>query len=155
MASWVSAGLVRFELVSVAPHSRGVERILLWLFTWILCASWCSYSIIIENLFYHPGLSRLFLFRFTWLISPIVDGIFMMKLLWYIFVLLDSHSSHCYSFLLTNWRVIEYHVDGFRFDLASVLCRGTDGSPLNAPPIIRVSHVYTFKYILSKQMIAT
>lgn len=100
-------------------------------------------------------ISCLFLFRFTWLISPIVDGIFMMKLLWYIFVLLDSHSSHCYSFLLTNWRVIEYHVDGFRFDLASVLCRGTDGSPLNAPPIIRVSHVYTFKYILSKQMTAT
>ncbi|RVW17848.1 Isoamylase 3, chloroplastic [Vitis vinifera] len=37
---------------------------------------------------------------------------------------------------LRHW-VIEYHVDGFRFDLASVLCRGTDGSPLNAPPIIR------------------
>jgi len=30
-------------------------------------------------------------------------------------------------------------VDGFRFDLASVLCRGIDGSPLNAPPIIRVN----------------
>lgn len=37
---------------------------------------------------------------------------------------------------LRHW-VVEYHVDGFRFDLASVLCRGTDGSPLNAPPIIR------------------
>lgn len=37
---------------------------------------------------------------------------------------------------LRHW-VIEYHVDGFRFDLASVLCRGTDGSPLDAPPIIR------------------
>lgn len=36
-------------------------------------------------------------------------------------------------------RVTEYHVDGFRFDLASVLCRGTDGSSLNAPPLIRVS----------------
>ncbi|XP_057424761.1 isoamylase 3, chloroplastic isoform X2 [Lotus japonicus] len=37
---------------------------------------------------------------------------------------------------LRHW-VIEYHVDGFRFDLASVLCRGVDGSPLNAPPLIR------------------
>ncbi|QCD93172.1 glycogen operon protein GlgX [Vigna unguiculata] len=37
---------------------------------------------------------------------------------------------------LRHW-VTEYHVDGFRFDLASVLCRGIDGSPLNAPPIIR------------------
>ncbi|KAG5048719.1 hypothetical protein JHK85_009822 [Glycine max] len=33
--------------------------------------------------------------------------------------------------------VTEYHVDGFRFDLASVLCRGIDGSPINAPPLIR------------------
>ncbi|XP_014501792.1 isoamylase 3, chloroplastic isoform X1 [Vigna radiata var. radiata] len=37
---------------------------------------------------------------------------------------------------LRHW-VTEYHVDGFRFDLASVMCRGVDGSPLNAPPIIR------------------
>ncbi|KAK3030189.1 hypothetical protein RJ639_039666 [Escallonia herrerae] len=37
---------------------------------------------------------------------------------------------------LRHW-VIEYHVDGFRFDLASVLCRGTDGSPLNSPPLVR------------------
>ncbi|KAL8490402.1 hypothetical protein ACS0TY_026054 [Phlomoides rotata] len=37
---------------------------------------------------------------------------------------------------LRHW-VTEYHVDGFRFDLASVLCRGTDGSPHNAPPLIR------------------
>ncbi|KAI5404599.1 variant 2 [Lathyrus oleraceus] len=37
---------------------------------------------------------------------------------------------------LRHW-VTEYHVDGFRFDLASILCRGTDGSPLNAPPLIR------------------
>lgn len=36
-------------------------------------------------------------------------------------------------------RVVDYHVDGFRFDLTSVLCRGTDGSPLNAPPLIRVN----------------
>ncbi|KAG6474419.1 hypothetical protein ZIOFF_068354 [Zingiber officinale] len=38
---------------------------------------------------------------------------------------------------LRHW-VNEYHVDGFRFDLASVLCRGTDGAPLDAPPIIKV-----------------
>ncbi|KAK4753414.1 hypothetical protein SAY87_022212 [Trapa incisa] len=37
---------------------------------------------------------------------------------------------------LRHW-VTEYHVDGFRFDLASILCRGTDGSPLSAPPLIR------------------
>lgn len=37
---------------------------------------------------------------------------------------------------LRHW-VTEYHVDGFRFDLASVLCRGTDGSPLDAPPLIK------------------
>ncbi|XP_022768373.1 isoamylase 3, chloroplastic isoform X2 [Durio zibethinus] len=37
---------------------------------------------------------------------------------------------------LRHW-VVEYHIDGFRFDLAGVLCRGTDGSPLNAPPLIR------------------
>jgi isoamylase len=37
---------------------------------------------------------------------------------------------------LRHW-VDEYHVDGFRFDLASILCRGTDGSPLSAPPLIR------------------
>lgn len=35
-------------------------------------------------------------------------------------------------------RVEEYHVDGFRFDLASILCRGTKGEPLEAPPLIRV-----------------
>ncbi|KDP41425.1 hypothetical protein JCGZ_15832 [Jatropha curcas] len=37
---------------------------------------------------------------------------------------------------LRHW-VAEYHVDGFRFDLASILCRGTDGSPLDSPPVIR------------------
>ncbi|OMP01291.1 hypothetical protein COLO4_12004 [Corchorus olitorius] len=43
---------------------------------------------------------------------------------------------HVPFFIVTKCRVTEYHVDGFRFDLASVLCRGTDGSPLNAPPLI-------------------
>uniref|UniRef100_A0ACD5XVE0 Uncharacterized protein n=1 Tax=Avena sativa TaxID=4498 RepID=A0ACD5XVE0_AVESA len=37
---------------------------------------------------------------------------------------------------LRHW-VKEYHIDGFRFDLASVLCRGPDGCPLDAPPLIR------------------
>lgn len=31
----------------------------------------------------------------------------------------------------------EYHVDGFRFDLASCLCRDSNGTPLAVPPIIR------------------
>lgn len=33
--------------------------------------------------------------------------------------------------------VEEYHVDGFRFDLASCLCRDSSGTPLEVPPIIR------------------
>lgn len=34
-------------------------------------------------------------------------------------------------------------MDGFRFDLASVLCRGTDGAPLNSPPLVKVLiHAY-------------
>ncbi|KAK1257498.1 hypothetical protein QJS04_geneDACA023090 [Acorus gramineus] len=37
---------------------------------------------------------------------------------------------------LRHW-LNEYHVDGFRFDLASVLCRGVDGNPLSAPPIVK------------------
>ncbi|KAJ3693124.1 hypothetical protein LUZ60_012219 [Juncus effusus] len=37
---------------------------------------------------------------------------------------------------LRHW-VTEYHIDGFRFDLASVLCRDTNGSPLKSPPIIK------------------
>ncbi|URE39113.1 Carbohydrate-binding module 48 (Isoamylase N-terminal domain) [Musa troglodytarum] len=42
---------------------------------------------------------------------------------------------------LRHW-VNEYHVDGFRFDLASILCRGTDGSPLNSPPLVKVKIVF-------------
>ncbi|CAB4297697.1 unnamed protein product [Prunus armeniaca] len=42
---------------------------------------------------------------------------------------------HTSSFV-THFQVTEYHVDGFRFDLASVLCRGSDGSPLSAPPLL-------------------
>eukprot|EP01025_Chloroclados_australasicus_P054213 TRINITY_DN6421_c0_g3_i1.p1 TRINITY_DN6421_c0_g3~~TRINITY_DN6421_c0_g3_i1.p1 ORF type:complete len:798 (-),score=59.59 TRINITY_DN6421_c0_g3_i1:187-2499(-) len=37
---------------------------------------------------------------------------------------------------LRHW-VQEYHVDGFRFDLASCLCRGSNGEPLPDPPVIR------------------
>lgn len=33
--------------------------------------------------------------------------------------------------------VEEYHVDGFRFDLASALCRDPQGQPMTAPPLIR------------------
>jgi len=34
------------------------------------------------------------------------------------------------------WWVTEMHVDGFRFDLASILGRGPDGEPLANPPLI-------------------
>jgi isoamylase len=37
---------------------------------------------------------------------------------------------------LRSW-VEEYHVDGFRFDLASCLCRGQFGEALKDPPLIR------------------
>ena len=36
---------------------------------------------------------------------------------------------------LRYW-VSAYHVDGFRFDLASILSRGQDGEPLPAPPLL-------------------
>lgn len=36
---------------------------------------------------------------------------------------------------LRYW-VLEMHVDGFRFDLASILTRDTDGTPLDNPPLI-------------------
>ena len=37
--------------------------------------------------------------------------------------------------ILVYW-VNEFHVDGFRFDLASALCRGEDGSPLQNAPVL-------------------
>lgn len=37
---------------------------------------------------------------------------------------------------LRYW-VIEYRVDGFRFDLASILGRNDDGTPLRQPPLLR------------------
>ena len=37
---------------------------------------------------------------------------------------------------LRYW-VTSYHVDGFRFDLASILGRSTDGSPMEDPPLLK------------------
>ena len=37
---------------------------------------------------------------------------------------------------LRYW-VEEMHVDGFRFDLASIFTRGLDGSPMGSPPIVK------------------
>ncbi len=37
---------------------------------------------------------------------------------------------------LRYW-VIEYRVDGFRFDLASILGRNEDGSPMTNPPLLQ------------------
>lgn len=36
---------------------------------------------------------------------------------------------------LRYW-VSEYHIDGFRFDLASIMCRDQDGTPLANPPLV-------------------
>ncbi|HEY9062186.1 MAG TPA: glycogen debranching protein GlgX [Pseudobacteroides sp.] len=36
---------------------------------------------------------------------------------------------------LRYW-VHEYHIDGFRFDLASIMCRDQDGTPLANPPLV-------------------
>ena len=36
---------------------------------------------------------------------------------------------------LQYW-VSEMHVDGFRFDLGSVLSRGPDGAPMSSPPVL-------------------
>ena len=42
------------------------------------------------------------------------------------------------SFILDSLRhwVMEYHIDGFRFDLAPILCRGRDGNLMESPPLI-------------------
>ena len=37
---------------------------------------------------------------------------------------------------LRYW-VTEYHIDGFRFDLASILTRNMDGMPMSDPPLLR------------------
>ncbi|WFB34761.1 glycogen debranching protein GlgX [Kiritimatiellota bacterium B12222] len=43
--------------------------------------------------------------------------------------------SHLILDSLRHW-VMEYHIDGFRFDLASILCRGRKGEMLKRPPLI-------------------
>jgi len=45
--------------------------------------------------------------------------------------------------------VEEYHVDGFRFDLASALCRGEGGEPIyDGPPLIReITHDPVLKHV--------
>lgn len=42
------------------------------------------------------------------------------------------------EFILSSLRywVTEFHIDGFRFDLASILARGMDGFPLAHPPLV-------------------
>ncbi|KAK4522532.1 hypothetical protein GAYE_PCTG10G0422 [Galdieria yellowstonensis] len=35
-----------------------------------------------------------------------------------------------------RWWVSEYHVDGFRFDAAGILCRDQDGTVLKRPPVV-------------------
>ena len=47
---------------------------------------------------------------------------------------------------LRYW-TISYRVDGFRFDLASILGRNEDGKPMNSPPLLRS---LTFDPVLSK-----
>ena len=39
---------------------------------------------------------------------------------------------------MLRWWVMEMHVDGFRFDLASILTRGTDGGILANPPVVEL-----------------
>ena len=39
---------------------------------------------------------------------------------------------------MLRWWVVEMHVDGFRFDLASILSRGLDGSVLANPPVVEL-----------------
>ena len=51
---------------------------------------------------------------------------------------INANHSYVLTFIidcLCYW-VMEMHVDGFRFDLASALTRGTDGSPLANSPLI-------------------
>lgn len=50
---------------------------------------------------------------------------------------------------LRYW-VTVYHIDGFRFDLASILGRNEDGSPMNQPPLLRS---LAFDPILSKTLL--
>ena len=75
-------------------------------------------------------------------------ALFLFFIFYFYFVCLSTQATGTehYLSLLLICRVVEYHVDGFRFDLASVLCRGTDGTPLDAPPLVKV--YYTAVYVL-------
>ena len=52
---------------------------------------------------------------------------------------INANNLHVRQLILDSLRhwVQEYHIDGFRFDLASALTRGEDGEPIPAPPLIR------------------
>jgi len=53
------------------------------------------------------------------------------------------------SFIINCLRywVSEYHIDGFRFDLASIMCRAEDGTPLSNPPLVEaISYDPVLKY---------
>jgi len=47
-----------------------------------------------------------------------------------------------YDFILASLRywVLEMHVDGFRFDLASILTRGQNAAPMELPPLTNAIH---------------
>lgn len=51
---------------------------------------------------------------------------------------INCNHPHVRNFILTSLRywVTEMHVDGFRFDLASILGRDQDGSVLSSPPLL-------------------
>jgi isoamylase len=51
---------------------------------------------------------------------------------------LNANESVCRRLILDSLRywVEEMHVDGFRFDLASILCRDENGRPMASPPIL-------------------
>jgi isoamylase len=51
-----------------------------------------------------------------------------------------------------SYFVAEFHVDGFRFDLASILGRGTDGKVLEDPPLIR--HIAEHPVLAGTKLIA-
>ncbi|MCE7007204.1 DUF3459 domain-containing protein [Kibdelosporangium philippinense] len=52
---------------------------------------------------------------------------------------------------LRHW-VTEYRVDGFRFDLASILTRGQDGAPLEDPPLL--TEIADDPVLVDRKMIA-
>ena len=52
---------------------------------------------------------------------------------------------------LRYW-VTEFHVDGFRFDLASILTRDQDGAPMSDPPLLKM--ISTDPVLMKTKMIA-